>query len=192
MELYFLRHGQTAPRSAGSEAAANRPLSDAGAVAMAHEAWVLARLGLKPDLILTSPLERATQTAGIVASGLGLEDRLRTERSLGPGFGMKKLRRLLLEHSRAESIMLVGHEPELSTVIRKLTGGHVVLGKGGLAHVHLAARKSTSAELVCLYQAEEIVGLVANHGVTQGSVSDDAGATPPVAPGTQEIHAALA
>jgi phosphohistidine phosphatase len=168
-------------------------LSDAGAVAMAHEAWVLARLGLKPDLILTSPLERATQTAGIVASGLGLEDRLRTERSLGPGFGMKKLRRLLLEHSRAESIMLVGHEPELSTVVRKLTGGHVVLGKGGLAHVHLAARKSTSAELVCLYQAQEIVGLVVSHGVTQGSASDDAGPTPAVAPGTQETSpAALA
>lgn len=194
MELYFLRHGQAVPRSGGSEAAVNRPLSDAGAVAMAHEAWVLARLGVRPDLILTSPLERATQTAGIVASGLGLEDRLRTERGLGPGFGMKKLRRLLLEHSHAESIMLVGHDPELSTVIRKLTGGHVVLSKGGLAHVHLAARKSTSAELVCLYQAEGLVGLVANHWAAPGSASDEIDRpTPHDEPGTRETpHTALA
>jgi len=166
MELYFLRHGKTVPRSEWSEAGSMRPLSDAGASAVAHEAWVLARLGVAPDLILTSPVERALQTAGIMAAGLGLADRLRTEASLAPGFGMKHLRRLLRGHADAASIMLVGHGPEFGTIIRKLTGGHVVLGRGGLAHVHFAARKSTSAELVCLLQAGELIRLGLNGSST--------------------------
>jgi len=163
MDLYFLRHGTSVPRTEWSGDAGLRPLSDVGVSALAHEAWVLARLGLKPDFILTSPLERALQTAGIVASGLGLEDRLRTERRLGRGFGMKELRHLLGKYANSRSVMLVGHNPEFGTVIRKLTGGHVVLGKGGLAHVHLAARKSTTAQLVCLLQAGELAGLVLHH-----------------------------
>ena len=162
MELYFLRHGTTVPRSQWSDDAGARPLSDAGVAAMARETWILARLGLEPDLILTSPQECAQQTAGIVASGLGLEDRVRTEPGLGPAFGMKKLRRLLRTHAHAGSIMLVDRDPQLSAVIRKLTGGHMVLSKGGLAHVHLAARKSASAELVCLLQAGKLAALVRN------------------------------
>lgn len=154
-----MRHAKAVPRSEWSGDSGLRPLSDDSVGAMAHEAWVLARLGVKPDLILTSPVERALQTAGIMASGLGLEDRLRTERSLAPGFGMKELRRLLRAHLDAASIMLVGHGPEFGTVIRKLTGGHVVLSRGGLVHLHFAARKSTSAELVCLLQADEFVRL---------------------------------
>lgn len=179
MELYFLRHGQSVSRSDWGEDESGRPLTDAGVVAMAHEAWTLARLGLKPDVILTSPLERALQTAGIVASGLGLEDRLRTESDLGRGFRMKKLRRLLREHGRARSIVLVGQDPELSAIIRKLTGGRVVLSKGGLAHVHLAARKSGSAELVCLLQADELVGLALNHSAPPAETSQTDGAGGP-------------
>lgn len=162
MELYFLRHGATVPRSAWNGDNGARPLSDEGVVAMAHEAWALGRLGVTPDLILTSPVERALQTAGIMATGLALEDRVRTEPSLAPGFGMKQLRRLLRKHQNAATVMLVGHGPEFTTVIRKLTGGHVVLSRGGLAHVHFAARKSTSAELVGLLQAGELVGLGSN------------------------------
>jgi phosphohistidine phosphatase len=160
MELFFLRHGQGVPRSEWSEDDDMRPLTEEAAVAMAHATWTLARLGVCPDVLLTSPLERSQQTAGIVASGLGLEDRLRTESCLGKGFGMKQLRRLIRTHSRAGSIMLVGHNPEFGTIIHKLTGGHVVLGKGGLARVHLSARKSRSAELVWLLQADQLVSLV--------------------------------
>jgi phosphohistidine phosphatase len=159
MELYFLRHGQSVPSSDWTEDQEKRPLTEESVSALAHEVWALARMGVRPDVVITSPVERAQQTAEIVASGLGLEDRLRTEQCLGKGFGMKQLRRILRKHSRAASIMLVGHNPEFATTIHKLTGGHVVLGKGGLARVHLAARKSRSAELVWLLQAGDLAGL---------------------------------
>jgi hypothetical protein len=54
-------------------------------------------------------------------------------------------------------------------VIHKLTGAHVQLSKGGLARVHLSARKSRSAELVWLLQAEELVRLAQSHAPSQGS-----------------------
>jgi hypothetical protein len=54
-------------------------------------------------------------------------------------------------------------------VIHKLTGAHVVLSKGGLARVHLSARKSRSAELVWLLQAQELVRLAQNHSPSNGT-----------------------
>jgi phosphohistidine phosphatase len=176
MELYFLRHGQGVPRSEWTEEEERRPLTEESVSVLAHEVWTLARMGVKPDALITSPVERAQQTAEIVASGLGLEDRLRTEQCLGKGFGMKQLRRLLRKNSRAGSIMIVGHNPAFTTIIHKLTGGHVVLGKGGLARVHLAARKSRSAELVWLLQADELAGLGAGPSPPTSVASpDDAG-----------------
>jgi phosphohistidine phosphatase len=180
MELYFLRHGPTVPRSEWSGDDESRPLTDAGVSAMAHTAWTLARLGVAPDVLVTSPLERAQGTAEIVAPALGLAGRLSTSRGLGKGFGMKHLRRLLREHPRAGSIMLVGHNPGFTTIIRKLTGAQIVLSKGGLARVHLSARKSRSAELVWLFQADELVGLAVNHDAA-GEPAEDAEQAGPAA-----------
>ncbi len=175
MELYFLRHGQSVPRSEWDGEDASRPLTQAGISSLAHSAWTLARLKVSPDVLITSPLERAQRTAEIVAPALGLEGKLSTANSLGRGFGMKDLRRLLREHSQADAVMLVGHNPEFTTVIHKLTGAHVVLSKGGLARVHLSARKSRSAELVWLLQARELVALAQNHAPHNGLDSQDEG-----------------
>ena len=89
---------------------------------------------IKPDLILSSPLPRAWQTAEIAAKALAAE--LSEEPSLAPGFSMGALR-TILHRSRPQSLMLVGHEPDLSRVIRALTGGKVKMAKAGLARVDL-------------------------------------------------------
>jgi phosphohistidine phosphatase SixA len=69
--------------------------------------------------------------------------------------------------------MLVGHNPEFTKVIHKLTGAHVVLSKGGLARVHLSARRSRSAELVWLLQAHELVRLAQSTALSPKLTSDD-------------------
>jgi phosphohistidine phosphatase len=173
MELYFLRHGQSVPRSEWDGEDASRPLTEAGISSLAHAAWTLARLKVEPDMLITSPMERAQRTAEIVAPALGLEGKLSTASCLGRGFGMKDLRHLLREHSRAGCIMLVGHNPEFATIIHKLTGAHVVLSKGGLARVHLSARKSRSAELVWLLQARELVRLAQNQAPSNGTTAQE-------------------
>ena len=178
MELYFLRHGQSVPRSEWDGEDASRPLTEAGISSLAHAAWTLARLKVEPDVLITSPMERAQRTAEIVAPALGLEGKLSTASSLGRGFSMKDLRRLLREHARAETVMLVGHNPEFTTIIHKLTGAHVALSKGGLARVHLSARKSRSAELVWLLQAHELVSLAQNHAPSNGLAPQEEGDEP--------------
>lgn len=139
MELYFLRHGKAVKREEWTGPDERRPLSDAGVAAMHAEAAALGRLGLAPDLIAASPLERARRTAEIVAAALGLEDMIVISTALAPGLSLETLAQLLAAHRGAERILLVGHEPAFSEVIGELIGGaRIVLRKGALARVDLA------------------------------------------------------
>jgi phosphohistidine phosphatase len=150
VRLLFLRHGQAEPRETWPAEDGSRPLTADGRRALATEAAVLARLGPAPDVILSSPLARAHETASIVAEGLGIGDRLRDDERLAPGFGVTELEAILDEHREAKTLMLVGHEPDFSLTIGGLVGGAaVVCKKGGLARVDVDP-ESGAAELVWL------------------------------------------
>lgn len=150
MRLFFVRHGVAEPRETWPGDDGTRPLTAAGRRAMARATAVFERLGVEPDIILSSPLVRAHETAAIVAAGLGIDGRLRDDVRLAGGFGRERLGAILAEHRDAEAIMLVGHEPDFSTTIGDLVGGGaVVCKKGGLARVDLH-RGSRRAELVWL------------------------------------------
>ena len=117
---------------------------------MVAEAAFLARLGPRPDVSSRAPLKRAHETARIVVEGLGIEDRLRDDERLAPGFGPAQLEAILDEHRAAKTVMLVGHEPDFSLTIADLVGGSaVVCKKGGLARVDVDP-ESGAAELVWL------------------------------------------
>ena len=57
---------------------------------------------------------------------------------LAPGFDAGRLGKLLKKFPRAKALLLVGHEPDFTTTIGELTGGRVVLKKGGMAYVESA------------------------------------------------------
>src|SRR5512142_866603 len=99
MKLYFLRHGPAGDRTTWKGDDAKRPLTADGKKQMLREAQHIAKLKLAPDLILTSPLMRATQTAEIVAKELGLEKILEREDRLGPDFDLNALREIVNAHS---------------------------------------------------------------------------------------------
>jgi phosphohistidine phosphatase len=158
VELYFLRHGRSVARSQWTEGDDTRPLTDDGKVAMAHEAATFARLGLRPDIVISSPLTRALQTAEIAVTGMGIPERLEVSPDLASGFGSKRLSRLLRVHSDAGRIMLVGHEPDMSATIEKLTGARVVFSKGGAARIDVETTGTKAARLVWLLQGETLDG----------------------------------
>lgn len=138
--LYFLRHGLADhPNYRGEDA--RRPLSREGELRMRQQAAFLAGLDLGLDVILTSPLVRAVQTASIVAGRLGLAERILEEPRLGPEFSVELLAAILGEQPATHRrIMLVGHEPGFSTVVGAITGGSaVVCKKGGLVRVDVDA-----------------------------------------------------
>jgi phosphohistidine phosphatase len=150
MQLFFLRHG-LADRSAWHGNDFKRPLTPKGRSRMQREALQLDRIGLQVDYILSSPLIRAVQTAEIVASVLKRTDRLVLDDRLKPCFDMAKLQALLTDYADAQKLMLVGHEPDFSTVIGQVIGeGDVVCKKGSLARIDLDSCHPLHGELVWL------------------------------------------
>ena len=137
MHLYFLRHG-AADWPDWNRPDNERPLTKAGRKELDRVGELLARLEADPVLILTSPLPRAAQTADIAAEHLGV--RVHEEKMLAPGFRAQDLKRLRRKYPQ-QILMLVGHEPDFSSVIASLTGGNVKLPKGGVALVELADGK---------------------------------------------------
>ncbi|MGB8643663.1 MAG: phosphoglycerate mutase family protein, partial [Anaerolineae bacterium] len=103
--------------------------------------------GIKLNVILSSPLPRAYQTAEIVAGKLDLE--VTEEPVLGPGFNASKLDRLLARY-KSPNVMLVGHSPGLTQAIKTLTGAKIKLAKGGLARVDLEDAGVLRGQLVWL------------------------------------------
>jgi phosphohistidine phosphatase len=137
MRLYFLRHGP-ADWPDWEKPDDERPLTKAGRKEVHEVGECLAALKAQPDLILTSPLPRAAQTADI--AGEHLKIRVREEKLLAPGFQIEDLTRLLRKFPQQE-LMLVGHEPDFTGVIKALAGANLKLSKSGVALLDLNLQK---------------------------------------------------
>ena len=133
MQLYFLRHGE-ADWPGWTKPDDERPLTDFGKKEVRQLGKFLNRLKVKPDLIVSSPLPRALQTAEVAAEEL--KTKLRQDEALEPGFGISELGNVLKRH-RSKALMLVGHEPDFSSVISALTGGFVKMSKAGVALIDI-------------------------------------------------------
>jgi len=133
MQLYFLRHGE-ADWPGWTKPDDERPLTDFGKKEARQVAKFLNRLKVKPDLIVSSPLPRALQTAEAAAEQL--KTKLPQDEALEPGFGIGELSTVLKQHG-SKVLMLVGHEPDFSSVISALTGGFVKMSKAGVALIDI-------------------------------------------------------
>jgi phosphohistidine phosphatase len=151
MRLYFLRHGIAAERDEWRGAEFDRPLTEKGRERMGREVTKMVELALALDVIVTSPLVRARQTAEIVAAGLDRRENLVEDERVGLDFDPGRLAGILREHPRANAIMLVGHEPSMSETIGELVGAaRIDLKKGGLACVDLPNPSALEGTLLWL------------------------------------------
>src|SRR5439155_18731367 len=105
MLIYFLRHGE-ADWPNWKKPDDERPLTEKGKKEMHEVGAFLANLSVKPDVVWTSPLPRASQTAEIAAGYIDAE--CAEEKLLAPGFGRSELKKLFKKHG-CDSVMLVGH-----------------------------------------------------------------------------------
>jgi phosphohistidine phosphatase len=125
MALYLLRHGD-AENGDGDDAA--RRLTAKGERQAEAAGRALAALDVQFDACLTSPKARAAETARLACAPLGLEPESTEELRGGPFDGPA------LAAGRGD-VLLVGHEPDFSREVARLTGANVKLRKGGLAIV---------------------------------------------------------
>jgi phosphohistidine phosphatase len=139
MDLYLIRHAEAAALGEGGvENDEERPLTEAGEKQLGVIAKGLKRHGIQFDLVLTSPLVRARQTAdGIVGALPASAPEVQVHDALSPGGRAKKLARFLRKLN-SERIALVGHQPDLGELAGWLVGSkkaQIDLAKAGVACV---------------------------------------------------------
>jgi len=118
MLIIILRHADAEPHCADDAA---RRLTERGYKQAKRVGCFLKEQGLRPDIILTSPAVRARDTAEIAGKILGVQDPLQVPWA---SCGMEPISALgeLASYNRFKTLMLVGHEPDLSSLIATLLG----------------------------------------------------------------------
>ena len=140
MLIYILRHGIAAPRGVKPYPNDDRPLTEEGIEKISKAARGILRVVEDIDVILTSPLVRAADTARIVAEALNVESKLQVCRELAPGSSLKNLLIYLAKFKKLRSIMVVGHEPDLTYFASALLGKKtpiIEFKKGSLCCIEL-------------------------------------------------------
>lgn len=121
-ELYLIRHGLAEDRGEAWPDDTKRPLTEQGMSRLRKAARGLARIGVSFDVVLTSPLVRARQTAEIVAAAFDPRPNVANADSLAPGAQYAAVVADLEKHARKTQIALVGHEPSLGEFAARLVG----------------------------------------------------------------------
>jgi len=137
MNIYILRHGLAGDRASKKYPDdADRPLTSEGEDKLWKVTKAMKNLGLKFDVILSSPYVRTRQTAEIVAEAFEAKKKLELTETLEPDGNQGELIKLLNHRNGLDSPLLVGHEPYLSALISILISGDrhssVTMKKGGL------------------------------------------------------------
>ena len=142
MFIYFLRHASAGQRLSNPKKDEKRGLDKDGIEQCGYIGRTLAALGVQAEVILSSPLKRATQTAALVGNEMGHEGKLALESALRPEASYSDFQKMLAKYSRQDSILLVGHNPNLREFLGRIIseGGSeaaVDLKKGAVAKVEM-------------------------------------------------------
>jgi phosphohistidine phosphatase len=150
IELYLMRHGIAADLGEGGVFKdSDRPLTLEGRARIKQAAEGIRELALKFNLILTSPLLRARQTAEAVAEVLELQHKIKILDSLAPGRAFVesegKHAEIFLELGayQFDRALLVGHMPDLSELASLLLTGNrnlnIEFKKGSICAIEVAS-----------------------------------------------------
>jgi phosphohistidine phosphatase len=170
MRLLLIRHGKAEDPEAWSKSGhddAQRPLTPAGRRRMRQAAGGLTQLIPRLDVLATSPLLRAAQTAKILFKAYDHQPQFLEADVLAGGHKPAEILRWLKDHDldAAGTIALVGHEPDLSRWVAWFLANReqprmVEMKKGAVAAIdfprRLAGGKGT---LVGLWTAKALAGI---------------------------------
>ena len=143
MDVYVLRHGVADERDYRKYPDDNlRPLISKGVDKLVRQAKGLKAVGFCVDLVISSPLVRAVQTAEVVMAGLGMAGDLVYSEALAPeAHPYLFLEELASKYSTVDRVMVVGHEPHLSRFVSMVVTGDpnalIRLKKGALCKLRI-------------------------------------------------------
>ena len=135
--IYLIRHAIAAERGDRWPDDHLRPLVRRGVSRMQQAVAGFRRLDAGIELVLTSPLARAQQTAEVVVLGLRPSPRLEQLAELSPGGSPDQVAAALAPLAGCRSLALIGHEPDLGRLAAWLVGAvePFTLKKGGICRI---------------------------------------------------------
>lgn len=148
MIIYLVRHASAGQHLMDLKKDERRPLDADGIEQCGVVGRALAALNAQPDVIISSPLKRATQTASLVGNELGYEGKLLLETALRPEASFADFRRMLDKYAKHEAIMIVGHNPSISEFLARMIAkagceAQVDFKKGAVARVETVRHSAT-------------------------------------------------
>jgi phosphohistidine phosphatase len=148
MIVYLLRHASAGESLINPKKDEKRALDKDGIEQCGYVGRALTAMDAQVDVIVSSPLKRATQTASLVGNEMGYEGKLLIDTGLKPGATFADFRRLLEKYAKLESIMVVGHNPNLSQFLGTLISesgceASIDLKKGAVARVDMRRNSGT-------------------------------------------------
>jgi phosphohistidine phosphatase len=150
MRLYLVRHGEAGDSTTWQGEDALRPMTEEGFKEVKKVGKVLAALGAVPEVIITSPLVRARQTADTLAKKLNVP--VEEDERLAPGCDLGKLAGVLAKYGSARAVMVTGHNPDFAEMAGDLISvsqapAQVAMKKGACVCVDISVPHRSHATL---------------------------------------------
>lgn len=164
LRLYLVRHAIAAERGEAWPDDSKRPLTSKGITRMRAVARGLRELDVTLDAILTSPLERAKQTAELLAASMKPAPPVMILEALAPGVAPAQVAEGLAPFRKARRIALVGHEPGLGELAAWLIGANAPLSfrKGGVCRIDVMAFPPSGAGQLVWFATPKMLRRLAN------------------------------
>ena len=143
MNLYILRHASAGTRRPNPLLDVKRPLDKEGKQHCLHLAHVLNALNTNFDLVVSSPLKRALQTAQLVATETGYETKVLHSKALAPEATFEDFKALLAQANGRDNVLVVGHSPNIQVFL----GSLLISPQSGPAIPQIRLRKGTLARV---------------------------------------------
>lgn len=126
MILYLMRHANAGTIRENPVLDLKRGLVKEGKEQCMLMARVLSALKVQVDVVVSSPLKRALQTAQFVGTELGYEAKVEISSALGPEGDFVAFQKLVDKYADREGVLIVGHNPNLFKFL-----GRIITGNGG-------------------------------------------------------------
>ena len=138
--LLLLRHAKSSWKDA-SLRDFDRPLNPRGLKAAPQVGRVMRKRKLQPDLVLSSPAERARQTARLVLEAAKFNAELRHDERIYEASAARLFEIVSQIEDSANVALLVGHNPGLEELLEVLTGEAREMPTASLACIELSIDK---------------------------------------------------
>jgi len=142
MILFLMRHANAGTVRENPALDTKRSLVKDGKEQCMLMARVLGAMKAPIDLIVSSPLKRALQTAQLVGTELGYDAKVEISPALGLNGTYSAFQDLLVKYADREGVLAVGHNPNLFQFLGRLTTGNgaasIRMRKGSIARVDLS------------------------------------------------------